>query len=158
MIEKRQIGQSLEIFKNPEESVVKRLLSDAELPTADLTPGHMEHFFACGKKGDINGVIGLELYGPVALLRSLAVTSPERGRGLGMQLVAHAERYAHDRGVGALYLLTATAEPFFRRLGFERVCRDDVPEAIKATGEYSGICPASAAVMAKALSSGYSTQ
>ncbi len=144
----------MEIFKNPEESAVKRLLSDAELPTADLTPGHMAHFFGCGTPGDVKGVIGLELHVPAALLRSLAVAASERERGIGRKLVAYAERYARECGVGELYLLTLTAESFFRRLGYEPVARDIVPEAIKKTREYAGVCPSSATVMVKALSTG----
>ena len=141
----------MRIFERPGEARVKRLLSEADLPTADLTPGHLDHFFGCGSGDALEGVIGLEPYGAVALLRSLAVASTRRGHGLGTQLVAHAERYARERGVRALYLLTTTAEPFFRRLGYECIARDAVPEAIKATREYAGICPASSAVMTKRL-------
>jgi amino-acid N-acetyltransferase len=151
MTAERQKGEAMEIFKRPGESAVKRLLSDAELPTADLSPGHMEHFFGCGAPEHVRGVIGLELYGPVALLRSLAVESSVRGRGVGKRLVAHAEDYARECGVGAIFLLTTTAESFFRRLGYERIARDTVPEAIKKTREYAGICPASSAVMSKRL-------
>jgi amino-acid N-acetyltransferase len=96
-------------------------------------------------------VVGLELYSNSGLLRSLAVATPARGRGLGKRLVAHAERYAQEHGVKELYLLTTTAEAFFSRLGYRRVERDAVPDAIKATREYSGICPASSAVMAREL-------
>jgi amino-acid N-acetyltransferase len=140
----------MQIFEHPEESEVKRLLTEVDLPTSDLTPGHLEHFFGCGH-GDTEGVIGLELFGATALLRSLAVAAPFRGRGVGKQLVAHAERYARERGVDMLYLLTTTAEAFFRRLGYERIDRETVPDAIKATREYAAICPASSAVMTKRL-------
>jgi amino-acid N-acetyltransferase len=142
----------MEIFKNPEESTVNRLLSDAELPAVDLTPGHLEHFFGYGTLGDVKGVIGLELYGTVALLRSLAVASYERKQGVGRKLVVYAEKHASECGVGVLYLLTTTAEAFFRRLGYERVDRDIVPEAIKKTREYAEVCPTSSTVMVKALS------
>lgn len=141
----------MKIFMNPDEGAVKRLLSHAELPSADITPGHMEHFFAYGTPGDIKGVIGLELYGTIGLLRSLAVASSERGCGSGKRLVAHAEGYAREHGVGELYLLTTTAESFFRRLGYESTGRDTVPEEIKRTREYAGICPVSSAVMSKQL-------
>jgi len=144
----------LQIFKNPDEHVVKRLLSDAELPTADLTPAHMDHFFGCGARDAVEGVVGLELFGRTALLRSLAVAVPARGCGLGKQLVAEAESYAREQGVEALYLLTTTAERFFDRLGYRRIAREAVPDSIKATPEYAGICPASSAVMCKRLSAG----
>ena len=90
-------------------------------------------------------MVGLELYGEVALLRSLAVASSRRGTGVGSGLVAHAERHARDQGVQSLYLLTTTAEQFFLRRGYARIPRDEAPTAIKGTKEFSGICPVSSA-------------
>jgi amino-acid N-acetyltransferase len=142
---------AMEITTKPDEAAVKRLLAEAGLPTADITAGHLEHFFGCGPGDDLAAVVGLELFGAAGLLRSLAVAASGRRHGLGKRLVAHAERYARERGVESLYLLTTTAEGFFSRLGYERVPRDAVPEAIKATREYAGICPASAVVMTRRL-------
>jgi amino-acid N-acetyltransferase len=139
----------MHVFNNPDELSVKRLLTDAQLPIADLTADHMQHFFGCGTPAAIDGVIGLELFGDTALLRSLAVAQHARGAGIGKQLVSEAERYARRRGVKALYLLTTTAERFFDCLGYERIERDAVPDSIKATPEYAGICPASSTVMCK---------
>ncbi len=139
------------LFNNPNEQAVKRLLVDAELPVADLTPGHMQHFFGCGTPEALDGVIGVELFGDLALLRSLAVARQKRGGGLGKQLVAEAESYARERGVKVLYLLTTTAERLFDRLGYSRIGREAVPDSIRATPEYAGICPASSAVMCKTL-------
>jgi amino-acid N-acetyltransferase len=141
----------MHFFNTPGEQAVKRLLTDAQLPVSDLTPDHMQHFFACGTPQEIEGVIGLELFGDTGLLRSLAVANDMRGRGIGKQLVAKAESYARERGIKALYLLTTTAEQFFDRLGYTRVQRETVPNSIKRTAEYAGICPASSAVMCKTL-------
>jgi amino-acid N-acetyltransferase len=74
-----------------------------------------------------------------------------RGRGCGRRLVAEAEQYAARNGVQSLYLLTTTAEEFFRRLGYVRIDRASAPEAIRQTSEFSGLCPSSSAVMMKAL-------
>jgi amino-acid N-acetyltransferase len=125
---------------------VKRLLEQALLPTADLTDRHLEHFLACDE-----GVVGLEIYAPVALLRSLAVTPGSRTRGVGTALVAEAEQYARSQGVAEIYLLTTTAEPFFARVGYERIARDAAPAAIRETQEFSSLCPAGSAVMRKRL-------
>jgi amino-acid N-acetyltransferase len=65
--------------------------------------------------------------------------------------VAEAERYARSKGVTDLYLLTTTAEGFFERLGYRRVVRENAPEAIRQTKEFSGLCSSSAAFMAKVL-------
>jgi amino-acid N-acetyltransferase len=141
----------MDIFTNPDESSVKNLLSESGLPIADITAKHMEHFFGCGSGSNLEGVVGLELYGEVALLRSLAVTASRRGAGLGSVLVAHAERYAREQGAKSLYLLTTTADAFFLRRGYARIPREEAPEAIKNTKEFGGICPLSSAFMIKNL-------
>ena len=139
------------IIAGPPESTVKRLLSDAELPASDITPEKLQTFFASESDGELEGVVGLELYGNVGLLRSLVVPLRLRSGGRGSALVAHAEGVARARGVAALYLLTTTAERFFRRLGYERVAREAAPPEIQRTSEFSGICPVSSAFMVKQL-------
>jgi amino-acid N-acetyltransferase len=141
----------MNIFANPNLSAVKQLLSESGLPIEDITAQHLQHFFGCGSGLEIEGVVGLELYGKAALLRSLAVASSRRGTGVGSGLVAHAELHAREQGVQSLYLLTTTAEKFFLRRGYARVPREDAPAAIKTTSEFSGICPTSSAFMVKYL-------
>ena len=141
----------MNIFSNPKLSEVKQLLSESSLPIEDITAQHLQHFFRCGSGLELEGLVGLELYGEVALLRSLAVASSRRGSGVGSGLVAHAERHARDQGVQSLYLLTTTAEAFFMRRGYARFPRDAAPTAIKSTKEFSGICPANSTFMVKQL-------
>lgn len=141
----------MDIYQRPDEADVKRLLAESGLPTADITAQHLHHFFGCGPKGELEGVVGLELCGETALLRSLAVKAAQRGLGLGSGLVEHAEGYAWEKGVKSLYLLTTTAEAFFRRRGYFHVPREEAPTAVKATREFSGICPASSTFMVKHL-------
>jgi amino-acid N-acetyltransferase len=139
------------IFANPKLSAVKQLLSESSLPIEDITAQHLHHFFGYGSGLELEGLVGLELYGEVALLRSLAVASSRRGTGVGSGLVAHAERHARDQRVQSLYLLTTKAEQFFLRRGYARIPRDEAPAAIKGTKEFSGICPASSTFMVKQL-------
>ena len=141
----------MNIFANPDESSVKQLLSESSLPIEDITAQHLHHFFGCGSGLELEGLVGLELYGDVALLRSLAVASSHRSAGLGARLLAHAERHAKDQGVKSLYLLTTTAEAFFLRRGYARMPREEAPEPIKKTNEFSGICPLNSTLMAKHL-------
>jgi len=141
----------MEIFANPNESAVKQLLSESGLPISDITTQHFQHFFGCGSELKLEGLVGLELYGDVALLRSLTVAPGRRGAGWGSRLVAHAERHAQDQRVKSLYLLTTTAEAFFLRRGYARIPRDKAPAAIKDTKEFAGICPMSSAFMVKKL-------
>jgi amino-acid N-acetyltransferase len=97
------------------------------------------------------GLVGLELHGCDALLRSLVVDPTSRTEGIGSQLVEHAENYARARGVESIYLLTTTAERFFANRGYWRTERRNAPESISTTREFSSICPASSAFMLKRL-------
>lgn len=148
------LGVPLSISAKPPLSGAVALLASAGLPTADLTAAHCEHFFFTGPADSPTGLVGLELLGDVALLRSLVVAPPRRGQGDGLALLSHAEEYAHAHGVRAVYLLTTTAEDFFARHGYRRADRESAPEAIRTTREFAGICPASSAFMYHALRQG----
>ena len=129
---------------------VTALLGANGLPTADLSAAIR---FLGVRDGDgLEGVVGVERHGELGLLRSLAVRQDRRESGLGSALVLEVERLAAAEGVGALYLLTTTAEPFFSRRGYSRIGRDSVPMAIRETSEFALVCPSTAAVMQKALS------
>jgi len=129
---------------------IRRLLEQSGLPTADLDQTAIR-FLGCHDEEGLAGVVALELYGSVGLLRSLAVRSSLRGRGLGMRLVDMAEEVAAQNGVRNLYLLTTTAADFFRAGGFSGSARGDAPEAIRGNTEFAGLCPDSAAFMVKQL-------
>jgi len=139
------------VFRSPELSQVQQLVAAAGLPAEDLADANLSHFFGYGSREKPSGVVGLEVFGGDALLRSLVVDPSERGTGGGRLLVAAAEEHAHSQGVRSVYLLTTTAERFFERLGFRRVDRDSAPATIRATREFAGLCPASAAFMVKRL-------
>lgn len=140
-----------QLFRRPPQSQVRRLLAAAQLPTDDLTPAHLEHFFACGPKDAPLGIGGVEIHGRDALLRSLAVDAKARGQGCGKALVAALERHAREQGVRHIYLLTTTAARFFEGLGYRVIARDDAPARIRATREFSDLCPSSAVFMARDL-------
>jgi amino-acid N-acetyltransferase len=127
------------------------LLASAQLPTEDLSDAHCEHFFFTGPRDAPTALVGVELLGGVALLRSLVVSEGARAAGVGSEMLRHAEDYARQRGVHTLYLLTTTAEAFFSRRGFARTDRASAPAAIRATREFAGICPASSAFMSRTL-------
>jgi amino-acid N-acetyltransferase len=139
----------LNIYRRPSESQVKLLLVEAKLPMSDLLPKHLEHFFACGPVEAPQGVVGLEIYGKVALLRSLAVSIKTRGNGYAKALISHAERYAQSQRVIEIYLLTTTAAELFERVGYRRIDRESAPDAIRKTEEFSALCPSSSAFMVK---------
>jgi amino-acid N-acetyltransferase len=93
------------------------------------------------------GCAALEVYPSGVLLRSVAVESAWRGRGVGRQLTDAGLDLARSRGADAAYLLTTTAGDFFPRFGFERVERADVPDDVKQSIEFTSACPSSALVM-----------
>src|SRR5438045_379672 len=128
------------ISSRPSLQVAVELLKQANLPTEDLTAAHCEQFWFAGPESRPSGIVGLEVFGEVALLRSLAVDATRRGSGTGTALLRHAENQARAQGVRTLYLLTTTAEPFFARHGYARASREAAPPAIRATREFSGIC------------------
>ena len=136
---------------HPDFAAVRALLVAAGLPVADLTATPLADFWGCRAGENLAGVIGLEPYGAVALLRSLAVAPAWQGRGLGSALLAHAERAARQRGIAALYLLTTTAEAFFTQRGYVRIPREVAPPVLHATAEFAALCPASAACLTKTL-------
>lgn len=141
----------LRISPRPSLAAATALLGSAGLPTGDLTPAHCENFFFAGAADAPIGLVGLELFGDVALLRSLVVDAGHRGAGAGAALLEHAEDQARARGVRTIYLLTTTAEEFFARRRYARATRDSAPAAIRSTREFSGMCPASSAFMRREL-------
>jgi amino-acid N-acetyltransferase len=139
------------IHRKPALAAARALLESASLPTADLTEQHCEHFFFTGPAETPDGLVGLELLGDVALLRSLVVSPVARSSGMGTALVRVAEDHARAQGVRAIYLLTTTAEAFFSRRGYSAAARDSAPPVIRSTREFAGLCPASSAFLSKQL-------
>jgi amino-acid N-acetyltransferase len=140
-----------DIARKPARAGVFALLEEANLPTDDLTEEHLEHFFFLGPRSAPFGLVGLEIRGTDALLRSLVVAPDYRVSGTGSALVAHVEAYARGHGIRSVYLLTTTAEDFFARRGYGRMAREGAPDSIRSSREYSDLCPATSAFMVKHL-------
>ncbi len=132
-------------------AVVTDWLDAAGLPTADLTEAHMEAFLVAVDNSTRVGMVGLEAFGEVGLLRSLVVDPGTRSRGIGRQLVAALEANAASKGVAELWLLTIDADRYFAALGYERRDRDSAPDSIRATDEFSDLCPGDAVLMSRRL-------
>jgi GNAT superfamily N-acetyltransferase len=73
------------------------LLDRSGLPTAGVAD-NFSQFLVAEADGRLVGVVGLELYGESALLRSAAVEESWRGSGVGRVLVERALDLARDRG------------------------------------------------------------
>ena len=125
---------------------VATLLTANALPLDGL-PASLDGFVVAEDGDALVGVAGLEPCGDDALLRSVAVDVSRRGHGLGHALVTRVLAEAAHRRIDTLYLLTTTAERWFPSFGFTTITRADVPDALRATAEFRGACPASATVM-----------
>jgi amino-acid N-acetyltransferase len=124
------------------------LLDRSGLPTAGVAD-NFSQFLVAEADGRLVGVVGLELYGESALLRSAAVEESWRGSGVGRVLVERALDLARERGIEDVYLLTTTAENYFPKFGFVCVRRDEVAQGVRSSVEFQAACPASATVMCK---------
>jgi amino-acid N-acetyltransferase len=100
------------------------------------------------------GCAALELYGCVALLRSVAAARDLRGTGLGWRLTEAALELFRHLDVEEAYLLTETADLFFPRFGFRPILRSEVPRSIQRSVEFTSACPASARAMVLDLRAG----
>ena len=134
-----------------------RLLTQLGLPAEDVDePGRT--FFRFEDDAGLIGYGGWEGRGADRLLRSLVITPARQRQGLGSTALAKIEFYAHQSGAERLHLLTTTAAMFFRSHGYLDAVRSDAPDSIRASNEFTSLCPASANYMIKDLSDDHSPQ
>ena len=126
------------------------LLKTNNLPVSDLGSGK-RIFLVALSEGKTIGCVAMEVYGTVGLLRSLAVNSDFRGKGIGQKLVAEAENWSCNYGLKTLYLLTTTAVGFFPKIGWRITERALVPESISTSSEFTSVCPSTAICLIKEL-------
>ncbi|MBW8743355.1 MAG: GNAT family N-acetyltransferase [Sphingomonas sp.] len=111
----------------------------------------------CGRDGhcyvlaDGSGFGVIEGKGTDRLLRSVVVPAAQRGMGVGTQLVDLLIEQAARLGADRLWLLTTTAADFFHRRGWKAVPRDAAPLAIRASDQFTSLCPSSATLMLREL-------
>lgn len=129
---------------------IERLLRECDLPLAGARD-HLASFLVFGRANELSGCAGLEHYGEIGLLRSVAIAPRMRRRGLAEALVRAQLAAAAARGMHSAYLLTTSAHDYFARLGFVDVPRDEAPQALQRSAEFQGACPASAILMRYAL-------
>lgn len=131
-------------------SAIETLLLAHGLPTQGARE-HLAHFLLAHQGGELVACAGIERYGDLGLLRSVAVAPGLLRQGIGGSLLATLLTQARRRGLHRLYLLTTTAAAYFERLGFQRLPRAELPAALQASAELRGACPASATAMALSL-------
>ena len=143
-------GVSVEQAGPHDLAAIEALLAANQLPTDGLRESLGTALVARVGSRTI-GSVALEVYRSGVLVRSVAVDSAWRGRGIGHQLTSAALDLARNLGADAAYLLTTTAGDFFPRFGFAPVERADVPHDVKQSIEFRTACPSSALAMRVAL-------
>ena len=126
------------------------LLRDCGLPPegADV---HLGDFVVVPEGDALAGCGGVELYGDVALLRSVAVAPAARGRGIGSAIVRRLVDDAAEADVEHLYLLATAAADWFAGLGFEPADRAAAPAELQESAQFTGACPADARLLRQTL-------
>ena len=142
---------NLRAARDDDRDAITALLDAESLPTSDLGDRALDDFIVAENESVIVGCIGAEILGVTALLRSLAVDVSSRRQGLAGRLIESLELQLLERGVADAWLLTIDASDFFLRCGYSAQSRDDVPEAIRLTDEFSSLCPGTAILMSKPL-------
>jgi amino-acid N-acetyltransferase len=139
-------GVSVEPASPHDLAAMEALLTANQLPTTGLRES-LETALVARVGSRTIGSVALEVYPSGVLLRSVAVDSAWRGRGIGHQLTSAGLDLARSLGAETAYLLTTTAGDFFPRFGFAPVGRADVPDDVKESIEFRSACPSSALVM-----------
>ena len=130
---------------------VRSLIAEAALPQDGLEDQFGSGYAVAVESGRLVGVAGVERYAACGLLRSVVTAADQRGRGIGEALVRDRLGWAERAGLESIYLLTTSAAGYFPKLGFAAVEREAVPAEIRASREFSSVCPSSAVVMGLAL-------
>ncbi|MGD0483169.1 MAG: arsenic resistance N-acetyltransferase ArsN2 [Gemmatimonadales bacterium] len=128
-------------------ATVAELVAGAGLPVDGLGDQFPGGYAVAEGGAGLVGVAGMERHGDFGLLRSVAVAASHRGTGLGKALVADRLLWARQARLGAVYLLTTTAADFFAALGFARTARAEAPAPIRASREFSVLCPGTSVLM-----------
>jgi len=125
---------------------IKALLEASKLPT-DGVEEHWKTFLIARDGEKVVGVGGAEAYQFAALIRSIAVTPEYRKHGIGRRLVRQLLDRLASRGLREFYLLTTSAEEYFRKRGFKTIDRDEVHPQLLSSREFQGACPDTAVCM-----------
>lgn len=125
---------------------IKSLLEANGLPVAGVDD-HWKTFLVARDGEKLVGCGGAEAYQFAALIRSVAVDPAYRSHGIGRRLVRQLLDRLASRGLREFYLLTTTAEAYFRKRGFKTIDRDEVHPQLMSSREFQDACPSTAVCM-----------
>lgn len=132
------------LFKKPTIVDLPRihlLLEELDLPTIGVSE-HLDDFFISVYDNTIIGIIGLEIYDKVALLRSVGVKPSYQGHKIGDDLMTMIFEYAKFKSIEKIYLFTDTASKWFERYDFVKISNDELDPILLESKEYT-LCESS---------------
>ena len=119
---------------------IHQLLQMVNLPIGGVKE-HIDNFLVLKDNSAIvKGCIGLELYSEYALLRSAAVHPENQNQGIGKKLTEAIIAYAKKIQIQKLFLITNTAEEYFRKKGFTVIQENEIPASVKQSVEFTFQC------------------
>ena len=125
---------------------IKALLESSDLPVAGVDD-HWRTFVVAKDGTRLVGCGGAEAYQVAALIRSIAVDPEYRSHGLGRKIVRQLLDRLSSHGLREFYLLTTTAEEYFKKRGFKTIDRDEVHPQLLSSREFQDACPSTATCM-----------
>jgi len=122
-------------------AAIEALIRSTGLPTEGTRDQFPDAYVVARRADELVGVAALEVHGRVGLLRSVAVAPGERGRGIGLMLIAERLVAASLARLTSVYLLTTAAAPLYRRFGFADADRASAPTDLAASPEFAALRP-----------------
>ena len=116
-----------------EKSAIEELLSLNHLSTQNILERNTIYFVAKMNNSEIVGVVGLEMDGKYALLRSASVHPKEKNRGIGRLLITELINYSKSIGINVIYLFSTGAGGYWKKFGFQKVETSEVEKALPNT-------------------------
>ena len=96
--------------------------------SVDEVATNIRSYILAVEDGKLLGYGALHIHSPrLAEIRSLIVAKEARGRGVGKKLVSYFLKEAESLGVKEVLVLTYLPD-FFRKLGFEEIAKENIPE------------------------------
>lgn len=133
----------------PDLARIRSLLEAAGLPCEEAASSCAPSFCVAELGKEVIGAGAIELSGRLGLLRSVAVSAPHRGLGIGSAMVADRLEWARAHGVSRVFLLTIDAVSFCERNGFRQIPRAAAPAGIRDSPYFTRFCPSTAVLMAR---------
>jgi len=129
---------------------VAALLERCGLPTADIS-AIIENFHLTFCDGHLVGCAAAEKHGCSILIRSVAVDSAYRCRGIASRLVEALLMRVRGTEIRNAYLLSSSAPAYFARWGFSLLPTDKVEPEIRVSAAFQRGVRASALCMWREL-------